>query len=224
MTTIEVYHYSLCPFSRKLRVVLKEKEVAAELFQELFWQRRAEFLKMTPTAQTPVIILPSGLKIWGNQAIFEYLEQEYPSTYWTQASPQERAIIRQVTEWFDSKFYLEVTKYIFHEKIIKTVAKTGYPDSRALYAAKANLAHHMQYIEFLCKKQQYLAAEVPTLADFAAAAQLSVLDYVGEVPWSHYKGAKQWYALIKSRPSFKPILNERIASFSPPAHYSNPDF
>jgi glutathione S-transferase len=224
MTSIEVYHYSLCPFSRKLRIILREKEIAFELVQELFWQRRKDFLKMCPTAQPPLVVLPGGIKLWGNNAICEYLEEIEPGLCLTLKTPEGRALVRQVGEWFDVKFYTEVTKYIFYEKIIKTVAKTGYPDSRAIQAAKTNLGHHMQYIEFLCRKQQYLAAEEPTTADFAAAAQLSVLDYVGDVQWGNYPIAKQWYALIKSRPSFKPLLNERIANFSPPAHYGDPDF
>ncbi len=224
MKLLEVYHYSLCPFSRRLRILLKENGVDFELFQEFFWQRRPEFLKMTPLSQTPVIVLPSGFKLWGNAAMTEYLESQYPSRYFAKCSAEEQAYIRQITEWFDVKFYSEVTKYILNEKIIKTVSKTGYPDSRAIVAAKTNLTYHMKYIEFLCKKHQYLASEEPTIADFAAAAQISILDYVDEIPWSSYNVAKQWYALIKSRPSFRPLLNDRISTFSPPQHYSDPDF
>ncbi|MEC7927953.1 MAG: glutathione S-transferase family protein, partial [Pseudomonadota bacterium] len=31
-------------------------------------------------------------------------------------------------------------------------------------------------------------------------------------------------ARIKSRPSFSSILEDRLAGFHPPNHYSNPDF
>jgi len=51
-----------------------------------------------------------------------------------------------------------------------------------------------------------------------------VIDYLGEVPWDNYPKVKSWYALVKSRPSFKPILQDRVSGFVPPKQYANPDF
>lgn len=219
----EVYHYSLCPFSRKLRMILKEKGINFELFHEPFWERRKNFLKLTPASETPVIVAENKQVIFGNRTITEFLDEIDNVPKLMPDSAFECAKVRQIEEWFDVKMYQEVTKYIFNEKILKTVSKTGAPNSKAIQAAKYNIAYHMEYIAHLCRNHRYLAGDTPTTADFAAAAQLSVLDYVGDVPWSNSK-AKEWYALMKSRPSFKPILNDRISSFPPPAHYADPDF
>lgn len=220
---LEVYHYPLCPFSRKLRVVLKEKDIPFELFSESYWLRRKEFLKLNPAGVTPVIVKDSKLVISGNNAIFEYLEETYHINL-IAGSPETKAKIRRLTEWFDNKFYNEVTRYILNEKIIKTVSKNGAPNSQAIQAAKKNILYHLDYIAYLQGESRYLAGDTVTLADFAAAAQLAVLDFVGDVPWGYNAKAKEWYALIKSRPSFKPILLDKIPSFYPPNHYSNPDF
>lgn len=220
---LEVYHYPLCPFSRKLRIALKEKSIDFELVQEHFWLRRREFLKLNPTGETPVLIKDGNIVLWGNYGLFEYLEDAY-NIKLLSGSNEEKAKIRSIIEWFDVKFYNEVTRYIFNEKILKTVAKSSEPNSQAIQAAKRNINYHLDYIAYLVKNHMYLAGDHITLADFAAAAQLSVLDFVGDVPWSHNQKAKEWYALIKSRPSFRPILLDKIPNFYPPSHYSNPDF
>ena len=222
---LEVYHYPLCPFSRKLRIVLKEKLIGFELFHEHFWQRRGEFLKMNPTGETPVIVISEINKaIYGNYPLYEFLEEVYTDNPLLGQNLQDRLKVRQICEWFDVKFYNEVTKYILSEKIIKTVAKNGEPNSQAIQAAKRNVLYHLDYIAFLCRDTRYLAGDRPTLADFSAASQLSVLDFVGDVPWAHNARMKEWYALIKSRPSFKPLLMDKIPNFYPPSYYSNPDF
>jgi glutathione S-transferase len=221
---LEVYHYPLCPFSRKLRIVLKEKFIGFELFYEPFWERRKEFLRMNPSGSTPVVIKDGKLIIAGNQALFEYIEEAYSDSNLLGNTPEERLVIRRITEWFDVKFYNEVTVYILMEKIIKTVSKTGAPNSQAIQAAKKNILYHLDYIAYLRGDNRYIAGDKPTLADFAAAAQLSVLDFVDDVPWQHNQTTKEWYALVKSRPSFKPLLLDKITNFHPPAHYANPDF
>ncbi|MDF3048249.1 MAG: glutathione S-transferase [Candidatus Midichloriaceae bacterium] len=224
MNTLEVYHYSLCPFSRKLRIILKEKGVNFELFHEPYWQRRKSFLKMNPAGETPVVLIGDKVVLSGNNSITEYLEEVYTQKRLLPTDLNARARVRKVTEWFDNKFYQEVTRYILNEKIIKTVSRQGYPNSQAIQAAKNNISYHLDYIAYLRRENAYLCGEEATVADIAAAAQLSVLDYVGDVPWGYNKSAKEWYALVKSRPSFKAILNDRIPNIAPPSHYHDPDF
>jgi glutathione S-transferase len=44
------------------------------------------------------------------------------------------------------------------------------------------------------------------------------------VPWDEDDAGKAWYARIKSRPSFRTILADRIKGANPSPHYANPDF
>jgi len=62
------------------------------------------------------------------------------------------------------------------------------------------------------------------LADFAAAAHLSSLDYISDVDWNRSAVVKDWYAKIKSRPAFRSILADQVPGFRPPAHYTDLDF
>ena len=123
-----------------------------------------------------------------------------------------------------------MTFYLSGEKILKRLNR-GTPDSDAIRAGKTNITGHMNYMEWLLKQRNWLAGEIFTMADFAAAAQLSVLDYIGEVPWDKsdngaliFEETKNWYARIKSRPSFRPLLTDRIPGILPVSHYGDLDF
>ena len=219
-----LYHYPVSPFSRKVRIVLGEKQLEFSLKTENFWERRREFLAMNPAAQVPVLIESDKQLYSDSTAICEYLEEQYPEYKILGCGVNERAEVRRISAWFNNKFYYEVTKYILDEKIFKHYRKEGAPDSVAIRAAKTNVLYHMDYIAFLLKDRKWMAGETFSLADITASSHLSVLDYLGDVPWEHNKEVKEWYALIKSRPSFRPLLQDKIPGFSPPRYYDNLDF
>lgn len=222
---LKIYHYPLCPFSRKLRIILKEKKINFELIIEKYWERRYEFVCINPAAETPVIIDQNNDCIAGNYAIYEYLEELNPEPPLFLPLIKQKAEIRRLVDWFDHKFFQEVTKYILSEKIIRIFDKGSAPNSSAIRAGKKNVLYHIDYIEHLLSHEEaYLCGERITIADFAAAAQLSVLDFVGDIDWDHSAKVKEWYALIKSRPSFKSILLDEIPGIYPPIYYTNPDF
>ena len=209
-----LYHYPLCPFSRKIRIILKEKNINFELILEKYWERRKPFLSINPSGNTPVLLNKELNKYYyGVYSLFEFIEQNFPEPAILPTDYQTQYKIRNISEWFDTKFYNEVTKYLLEEKIIKNIAvniNSAPPNSSAIRAAKKNILMHLDYIDFLLKKDggDYIGGEKIGLADFSAAAQLSVLDYMGDVPWEYNAFVKSWYALVKSRPSFKDILND----------------
>ncbi len=139
-------------------------------------------------------------------------------------SRPERAEVRRLVAWFEKKFVREVTDLIWHEKLIKRLRDRATPDSAAVRRGLANIHEHLDYIGYLFDQNHWLGGDELTLADLAAAAQLSVLDYMGDVPWDKHPGAKVWYAKIKSRPSFRPLLADRLPSIRPVSHYDDLDF
>lgn len=218
-----LYHHPLCPFSRKVRTVLKEKGMDFSLAEEQFWERRKELALLNPAMQVPVLKLSPHYTLSDSQVICEYLEEKHPSSSLLGTNIEHRAEIRRVINWFDQKFFREVGYYLLQEKVIRYY-QHGTPSSSAIRAAKNNLTYHMEYIAFLTKNHQWLTGETYTLADITAAAHISIVDYLGEIAWQHFPQAKEWYALIKSRPSFRPLLSDYIKGFSPPPYYTDPDF
>ncbi len=219
-----LYHYPLSPFSRKVRMFLKEKALECDLVTENFWERRPEFLAMNPAAQVPVLVEDDGGIYADSTAICEYLEETYAEPLLIGRNTKERAEVRRISGWFNNKFYYEVSKYLLDEKVFKYLRQKGGPDSEAIRAGKRNMLYHLDYIGFLTARNGWLAGEKLSLADITAAAHLSALDYLGDVPWEHNEEAKNWYMLMKSRPSFRPLLNDRIPGFRPPDHYKDLDF
>jgi len=218
-----VYHLPLSPFSRKVRLVLGEKKLAFELRVEDVWRRREEFLILNPTGQVPVLI-DDGLVVADSTAIFEYLEDAYPIPTLIGKTPAARAEARRLAFWFDLKFAREVTSNIVYEKMMKRLLGGGEPDSERIRVGKDNIRYHLEYIEFLTERRNWLAGDNLTCADLAAGAHLSVIDYLGDVPWDQHVEAKNWYARLKSRPSFQPLLTDHVAGVVPPKTYADLDF
>ncbi|MEI9988344.1 MAG: glutathione S-transferase family protein [Aliidongia sp.] len=219
-----LFHLPLCPFSRKVRVVLKEKNLDFELKLERVWERRAEYLEMNPAAEVPVLVESDGRVIVDSGVICEYLEEIYRERLLLDIDPADRAEVRRLVAWFDLKMNREVTQNLVGEKMMKRMMGYGNPNSSAIRAGHANIHYHLDYIAFLVERRRWLAGDHFSLADIAAAAHLSVLDYIGDVPWAEHEPAKDWYARIKSRPTFRPLLSDHIAGHPPPAHYADLDF
>ena len=219
-----LYHFWLSPFSRKVRIALYEKGLDVELVVEKYWDRRQEFLTLNPAGQVPVLREPDGTVLADSQAIVEYLEDCQPEPNLLGRDPLARAECRRLIAWFDGKFYSEVTDFLLREKLLKRFMGMGEPRSDLIRAGRGNIGYHLDYIGYLVERRNYIGGEVFSLADIAAAAQLSCLDYLGDVPWDQHPGAKEWYARVKSRPSFRAILADHMPGLPPPRHYADLDF
>lgn len=220
----ELFHVPLSPFCRKVRIVLKEKGLPFKLTTEEFWQRREEFLAMNPAGQVPVLVEADGTVIADSRVVSEYLQEVQPQPDLLGSTPAQRAETRRLVAWFDEKMHAEVTCNIFGEKVQKWYTGRAEPDTQRVRAGFANILIHLDYIAFLAERRTWLAGDRFSLADVAAAAHLSCIDYSGDVPWSGHDVAREWYARVKSRPSFRPILEDRLPGLGPAAHYDDLDF
>ena len=219
-----LYHLWLSPFCRKVRIVLAEKALDFDLEIERVWQRRDAFLRLNPAGSVPVLVEPDGATLAESSAVCEYLDEVYPDPLLIGATADARAETRRLVAWFDGKFHREVTDNLLTEKFDKRFMGMGGPDSAAIRAGHDNIATHLDYIGYLSERRSWLAGDTLSLADAAAAAHISALDYLGDVPWENHPRAKDWYARIKSRPSFRPLLEDRIPGLPPPKHYADLDF
>ncbi|MCB1353124.1 MAG: glutathione S-transferase family protein [Rhodobacteraceae bacterium] len=218
-----LYHQTLSPFCRKIRLVLAEKKIEVELVAEKPWERRIDFLRMNPACQVPVLKI-DDLVLCDSGAIFEYLEETFPEPSLLPETPEGRAEARRLAAWFDDKFHREVTANLLYERVNKKLARTGYPESEKIKAGRQNIHYHLDYIGWLMEHRRWLAGDTLSIADFAAAAHLSCLDYVNDIDWSRNAGLHEWYAKIKSRPAFRSILADLVPGFTPPQHYADLDF
>lgn len=220
----QLYHTPLSPFCRKIRMMLREKMLEYTLVTENPWEPQQEFFALNPSGEVPVLVEEEGFTISGAYAIAEYLEDTYQENTLIGITPLERAEVRRLVDWFDHKFDYEVTQNILFEKVFKRMMHYGSPNTEALRLGKENIYYHLDYIGYLTSERYWLAGDHLTLADLAAAAHLSALDYLGDVPWDYNAQATSWYRLMKSRPSMRMILADRVRGVVPPSYYEDPDF
>ncbi len=219
-----LYHLPLSPFSRKVRLVLAEKRLPFELKIEKIWERRPAYLDFNPAGTVPTLLEENGFAIPDSAVICEYLEEAYPDIPLLGRSLAERVEVRRLTAWFDGKFNAEVTRNLYGEKVLKRLTGRGNPDAQAMRLGFAGLRHHLQYIGWLAETRKWLAGSAISLADLAAAAHLSTLDFGGDIDWSISPPARDWYAKVKSRPSFRSILADRVPGAVASPHYADLDF
>ncbi len=220
-----LYHHTVCPFSRQVRVVLAEKKLDCDAHAERYWERRPEFLTLNPAGEVPVLVEEGGTILADATAISEYLDELHREPPLLPADALARAEVRRLVGWFGGKFNREVTAKLAGEKILKRL-EVGQPepDSRLIRAAYTAIHYHLDYIGWLTERRSWLAGAAYTLADIVAAAQISVVDYLGDVPWAGHPAAKDWYARVKSRPAFRALLTDQLPGLPPPRHYADLDF
>jgi glutathione S-transferase len=225
-------HHPLCPHSRFIRLILNEYGVETQLIEERANERNPEFLRLNPAGRTPVFVDDDATVVPGAWVIAEYLdEMRGGAAGAARLMPQtmeERVETRRLVDWFNGKFFDEVTNWLVTEKVYKRFASAsnggGAPDMDLLRVARANIRPHLRYIGYLTGIRKWLAGDSLTYADFAAAAHISCADYLGDVPWDEDEGAKHWYQRVKSRPAFRPLIADRAPGMTPGRYYAELDF
>jgi len=221
----QLYQFPLCPFSRKVRLVLAEKGVAHELKRVSPWVEDDAFSDLNPAGETPVLVEDQkGAVLIDSGAICEYFEETIERTPMIPGTAINRAEVRRLVSWFDGKLHRDVVAPLMEERMKKRLASRAPPDTAQLRKAMMAANGHLDYLDYLLDHRRWLAGPSLTLADFAAAAQLSAADYLGGVDWRGHKQTADWYSVMKSRPSFRPLLAERMEVIMPPHHYDKVDF
>lgn len=222
-----LYHWPLDPQSRQARIALAEKKLKFKLAVVNPWQPEGEFLSLCAEGMPPALVDAAAggrVVISGARAICEYAHEGSTRFPLLPENMQERAEARRLCTWFDVKFADEVNAYLMHERIEKSLTQSGAPDPAALRAGRDHLAFHLDYISWLLQERDWLAGQSFSLADIAAGASLSCLDFLNEIPWKTRPEVKTWYQKLKCRPSFRAVLADRVPGLTPPHHYTDLDF
>jgi glutathione S-transferase len=221
----QLHQFPLCPFSRKVRLLLGEKGVGYDLVRENPWEKRDEFLDLNPAGQTPVMVhVDQRLTLTHSAAICEYFEETEKQAPMISGTASNRAEIRRLTAWFDEQFYGQVVAPLLHERMQKRIVERAAPNAGVLREAMKNANQLLDYVDWLLDHRNWLGGAALSLADLAAAAHISVADYLGGIDWRSHEPVKAWYSGLKSRPSFRPLLSERMEVIVPPPHYDKVDF
>ncbi|MCS6757975.1 MAG: glutathione S-transferase family protein [Candidatus Devosia euplotis] len=219
--------HPLDPASRLIRLMCAEYGVPLDIEEIKPWLRTAELLEINPASTLPILIDDNDQPIVGLLANIHLIEDLYTPSAVAGLIPPDpimRAEMWRLIEWVIFKLNDEVTRYVLEEKIVKRDHRGATPDPAVLRVAKANLNEHMLYFNWLFANRSWLTGDELTLADFALAAHLSTLDYLGDIDWGKAGETRDWYSRIKSRPAFRTLLNDRVLAMPPHKGYADLDF
>lgn len=223
----KLLHHKLDPSSRLIRLMASEYSVKLELEEISPWKRAPEFMAISPAGTLPVLFMDGMPPIVGPLANIAAVEEMFAPSGVDGLIPTDAAMRYEcwrLIDWVLGKLNDEVTRYVLEEKLGRRDRKGETPDVSALRAAKINLGEHMHYFNWLFASRTWFAGEEMSLADFALAAHFSALDYLGDIDWGEIGETRDWYARMKSRPSFRPVLGDRIVSLPPSRTYADLDF
>lgn len=229
---LTLFHHPLYAPCRFARLAFGEYGEEIQLIEERPWTRRAEFISLNPAGTIPVLLAEGDHPVVGGTVVAEYLDETRGALKREKRlmaeDPIGRAEIRRLVDWYLVKADNDVTRHLVRERALKPLMRGteggGSPDSTAIRAARANIKQHMKYTNWLASTRDWLAGAKLSYADLAAAASLSILDYLGEIEWRDYPAARDWYSRMKSRPSFRPLLADRVRGLTPVSHYADLDF
>lgn len=227
-----VHHHPFLAPCRFIRLALDEHAIRSSLVEEPFWEAREAFVSVNPGLTLPMAYEGDRGPIVGAIPLMEYIDERFgegrPGHRLMPSEPFQRAEVRRLVMWFLDKFEEEVASPLAMERILKLEipanAGGGAPDSTAMRVARQNIVSHMHYLGVLAANRNWLAGDTFSFADLAGAAAISVVDYLGEVPWDADPAAKVWYQKVKSRPAFRPLLRDKARRLPPSAHYDDLDF
>ena len=219
--------HRLDPSSRLARLMFAEYGVSIDLEDIKPWTRDPRLLEINPAGTVPILVENGEPPVVGTLAVIHAIEDRYVPAAVDGLFPAHAALRNEMWRLLECvlvKLTDDVRRYIREEKIWDRDQRGMTPEPGVLRVAKANLAEHLHYFNWLFATRHWMAGDDMTLADFALAAHLSSLDYLGDVQWGSSDETRQWYARIKSRPAFRTLLNDRVVGMPAAAGYADLDF
>ena len=220
-----LWHWPIDPLARTVRLLLGEKGWAFEAIVIRPWVADLELAGLAPGASQPALLDTDAevrVAALGTLAICEYIEEAKSAPRLLPFTPVERAEARRIWQWSEENF-AGINNTLLAERVNQWVRRDRVPDSLALRQGAHALKNRMTFLDALAGERPYMAGRNLTLADLSIAAHLSSYDYFGDVPWEACPDLKSWYTRMKSRPSFRPLLEDRLEAVRPVRHYANLD-
>jgi glutathione S-transferase len=221
-----LYHWIFDPHARLVRLVLAEKGLDAALILSPPWAPHSDVPGLAVGASGVAFIHRASEARYvavGGQAICEYLEEAGEGTRLLPRLQEDRAEARRIWRLVDDGL-AEACKSLLAERVAIARDRSHTPHSSLLRQGAHALRGQLTLFNHLAELRPFLAGRTLTLSDFALAAHLSCFDYFNDVPWTLAPDLRDWYSRMKSRPSFRTLLSDKIDGTRPAAHYADLDF
>ncbi|MEM7660769.1 MAG: glutathione S-transferase family protein [Pseudomonadota bacterium] len=221
-----LYHTQMDPKARFVRLALAEKHLAFQLVDVPVGTSHQDVKRLAPGASGVALIHrahEANYVAVGSHAIFEYLEEANEGAALLPRMAETRAEARRIWRWCEDEFRLPVDT-LLAERITIALQPNHTPDSSALRTGAHALRGRLTFLNYLAETRPFMGGRTLTVADLSVAAHLSCFDYFGDVPWDLAPDLRDWYGRMKSRPSFRSLLQETIGGANPARHYADLEY
>ena len=193
---VKLYNTQRCPYARRTRMVLHEKEIDFETHEVDLANKSEEFLSASPTGKVPVIVV-DGESIYESNVVNQYLDEVTGEPKLMPEDPKRRAHARIWMAFADTNFFPAVF-------VASVGRERGFPEAR-ISEALQKLEAALGRLEERLRGRDYLAGEF-SLADVAHAGnfvRLRELEERGEASLGGYPNVAAWMKRLEGRASYE---------------------
>ncbi len=193
---MKLYISLTSPFSRKVRIAMREKDLDAEEIVVNPWESSAELLAVNPLSQVPVLMTANG-PIFDSCAIIEYLEDFDGEINLVPLCGSRWPVLR----------WMRLADGITEACLNCFLENKRPPDQRNMEIKQRQMAkieRALQWTEERMPDAEFLLNERLTIADISLGCALSYLDLRYARDWRRGRpNLARWHEKICLRPSFK---------------------
>ncbi|OMH29463.1 glutathione S-transferase family protein [Motiliproteus sp. MSK22-1] len=175
---MKIYGVPLSPFSRKVLIALKLKNLDYELVPTMPGTQTPEFLTISPLGKVPALV-DGDLTISDSSVICQYLEEKAPQYPLLPETIGDRAKCRWLEEYADSVVAASCSR-LFWEVAVKPMLKNEQPDRELVSVIKEQRFPEMaSYLETQVPESGFLFGQFG-LADISIATHFINASYVDQ--------------------------------------------
>jgi glutathione S-transferase len=196
-----LYYHAQSNFSRKIRILLAEKNLKCELKEVNLVKKPSEFLEISPIGKVPVFVDEDGTVIWDSTLIAEYLDETYPQPSFYPSTPRLRIECRKWEELADTLGDNIIRLWILN---LTGDINSGY--YRTKYQTLINRL--LPIFDRQLQESKYLLGnETWTAADVAALCSLGYYSLRLNEDWQNqYPHLREWFRELHQRESVKSTI------------------
>ena len=196
-----LYYHQQSNFSRKIRILLAEKNLNCELIEINLVNKPPEFIKNYPIAKVPVFVDEDGTAIWDSTLIAEYLDETYPQPNFYPSAPRQKLESRKWEELADALGDNVINLWLLN--LTGDIAPNYY---RTKYETLINRLLPI-FEEQLRSAKYLLGGESWTAADVAALCSLGYYSLRLNEDWLlQYPHLREWFERLHERESVKSTI------------------
>jgi len=193
---LKLHYHPLSTYSRRVRIALIEKGLAAyliELDMAKGAHREPAYLALNPYGRVPTLE-EDGFVLYESTAILEYLEATHPSPPLVPADARGRALVAMHVKLCDIQLARQTGIIIFPKRFLP---KERW-DAAAMAQAKKEIEKHLGILETQLRGKDYLVGDRYSLVEVCYTPFVEFLPLMEVTP---PPAVARWVARMLERPS-----------------------